>query len=367
MKQRVLIFGIGKMYREKETYLWTQYEIAGCIDNKAAELKKGGCDIPGGDSVCTPEEAAECLEQDMKIILMSNQFVPMWKQLHGLRVDGARIIFGIMLPPFNDDEEVLFREGRLETDGEDVLYCRGGKKYLVESYGRLRKITKEIKREHSRKENPLIDMIAGMQCRPVSRMFGLDRGTAVDRYYIENFLEKNKNLIHGNCMEIAEDTYTVRYGGARVGKANILHVEGAGRNAVKADLAAGEGIHDNTYDCAIITQTLMFIFDVQSAAKNIYRMLKKGGAALITVSGISQISRYDAERWGSYYNFHEDAVRKLFAPLFGEENVEVHSYGNVKTAMALLYGLCCEDLQENDFAEDDVDYPVIISAVLKKR
>ena len=364
--RRVLIFGMGKMYKEKEDYLRAHYEIAGCIDNKAAELRKSMCDIPG-DYICSPEEAVERLEQDIQIVLMSYQFASMWKQLHGLGFDRARIIFGIMLPPFDDEGEELFRAGRLEIIGEDILYCHEEKKYPVEHYGQLKEIAKEIRRENSRKENPLIEMIAGMPCRPVSRLFGTDRGIAVDRYYIERFLEKNKNLIHGNCMEIAENTYTLRYGEERVEKADILHVEGTGMNAVKGDLATGEGIKDNVYDCAIITQTLMFIFDIQSVARNIYRMLKKDGAALITVSGISQISRYDAERWGSYYSFHEDVIRKLFVPLFGEENVEVHSYGNVKTATALLYGLCCEDLREKDFAVDDKDYPVIISAVLKKR
>lgn len=366
-RQRVLSFGMGNMYREKEEYLRTHYEMAGCIDNNAAGIKEKMGNIPG-NFIGTPKEAVEAFGKDTKIILMSYQFVSMWQQLYDLGIDGDRVIFGVMFPPYNNDEEELFRTGWLMAEGKDVVYChKTGKKYSVESYERLREIAKEVRRENSRKENPLIDMIAGMECRPVSRLFGMDRGTAIDRNYIEKFLGRNKNLICGNCLEIAEDTYTVRYGEERVEKANILHVEGKGKNAIKGDLATGEGIDDNVYDCAIITQTLMVIFDIQSVAQNIYRMLKKGGTALITVSGISQISRYDADRWGSYYNFHEDTLRKLFVPHFGEKNVEIHTYGNVKTAMALLYGLCCEDLKEEDFTQDDKDYPVIISAVLRKR
>lgn len=45
--EKILVFGMGKMYREKEDYLRAHYEIAGCIDNKAAELRKNTCDIPG--------------------------------------------------------------------------------------------------------------------------------------------------------------------------------------------------------------------------------------------------------------------------------------------------------------------------------
>lgn len=129
----------------------------------------------------------------------------------------------------------------------------------------------------------------------------------------------------------------------------------------------GEGIKEDFFDCAIITQTLMFIFELKSVAWNIYKLLKKNGTALLTVSGISQVSRYDANLWGHFYNFQEDAIRMLFEPVFGKENVQVEVYGNVKTAIALLYGLCCEDLKEEDFKKTDKDYPVIISAVLKKR
>lgn len=369
--QRVLIFGMGNMYKEKKEYIQTHFEIAGCLDNNAVKIRdalgNSPEDIPE-NAVYLPDEVGEILEQGTRIILMSYQFVHMWKQLRRLGVTGDKIIFGIMLPPFGEDEEELLRRGQLKIEGEKIIYCHvAGKRYPVESYEQLSGIAKEIRRERYREENPLISMIAKMPCHPMSRKFGTESGTAVDRYYIEKFLEENKQLIHGSCMEIAEDTYTVRYGEDRVKRAYILHVEETGENAIRGDLATGEGIYDEMYDCAIITQTLMFIFDVQSAARNIYRMLKRGGTALITVSGISQVSRYDADHWGSYYGFHEDAMRKLFVPLFGEENVEICSYGNVKTAMALLYGLCCEDLQERDYDEDDADYPVIISVVLRKR
>ena len=91
-----------------------------------------------------------------------------------------------------------------------------------------------------------------------------------------------------------------------------------------------------------------------------------GGYALITVAGISQISRYDAELWGSYYGFHEHAMIHLFEPVFGRENVKVETYGNVKTAMAFLCGLCQEDLQDGDFDYNDRDYPLIVTISLHK-
>lgn len=210
------------------------------------------------------------------------------------------------------------------------------------------------------------EMIAELPVEPISRVFGLDRGKAIDRVYIERFLEVNKNYIGGNVLEIAEDTYTFQYGGDRVQESYILHVNGTGKNAIKGNLETGEGMEENSFDTMIITQTLMFMLDINSAVANIYRMLKHGGTALLTVAGISQVSRYDDDRWGHYFGFYETGVRKLCCEVFGEENVEVKVYGNVKTAVSMLYGLCSGDLQPEDFEVYDKDYPVIIGVVLHK-
>ena len=56
----------------------------------------------------------------------------------------------------------------------------------------------------------------------------------------------------------------------------------------------------------------------------------------------------------------------MFADVFGEENVEVTSYGNVKTAMSYLYGLSAEMLCSQDFEYDDDNVPFIITAKVKK-
>jgi hypothetical protein len=106
---------------------------------------------------------------------------------------------------------------------------------------------------------------------------------------------------------------------------------------------------------------------VQEAAKNTVRLLKQGGVALITVSGITQISRYDMDRWGHYWSFTTVSLRRLFEMCDDVELVEVKSYGNVKTAVSGLYGLAAEDMDEKDLTCQDDDYQQIITAVVKKR
>ncbi|MCM8832073.1 MAG: hypothetical protein NC918_07780 [Candidatus Omnitrophica bacterium] len=48
--------------------------------------------------------------------------------------------------------------------------------------------------------------------KPISRIFRFDRGTPIDRAYIEDFLWKNRHLIKGVVCEIGEDTYIRRFG-----------------------------------------------------------------------------------------------------------------------------------------------------------
>ena len=47
--------------------------------------------------------------------------------------------------------------------------------------------------------------VSKLNVNPVSREFGFDRGTPIDRYYIEKFLGENADKIKGNILEIAEN------------------------------------------------------------------------------------------------------------------------------------------------------------------
>ena len=43
--------------------------------------------------------------------------------------------------------------------------------------------------------------------KPLSDVFGLDRGTPIDRYYVENFLKTRSGLIKGRVLEIGDSIY----------------------------------------------------------------------------------------------------------------------------------------------------------------
>lgn len=260
--KNVLVFGTGKLFLAKKKYVQDNYNMVGFLDNKAKgkDGRYEDTEIP----IYHPESVDRYWRSDVWIVLMSYDYVSMWKQLSELGISGEKIIFGIMLPPWTEEQEILFGQGgHLAVKGRDVAYYSSqNEEMLVGSHQQMREIAMRLLREKFRKEYPLIHAIAGMDTEPVSREFGVERGSAIDRYYIENFLEKNKEMICGDCLEIAENTYTLRYGGDRVRNSHILHLRGWGANAIKGNLETGEGIEADRYDCAIITQTLMFIFDI---------------------------------------------------------------------------------------------------------
>ena len=125
---------------------------------------------------------------------------------------------------------------------------------------------------------------------PFSKYFGYDRGGPIDRYYIENFLEKYKSDIKGNVLEIGDNEYTLRFGESRIIKSDILHVDDKNPDATYiGDLSDAPHVPDNKFDCIVLTQTLHLIYNYNKAIETCYRILKPGGVLLLTVPGISKV------------------------------------------------------------------------------
>ncbi len=197
---------------------------------------------------------------------------------------------------------------------------------------------------------------------PIDSSFGLNRGKPVDRHYIEDFLRKNSADIRGHVLEVAEDDYTLRFGGTRVTKSDILHVDGSNARAtVVADLADADSLPSDTFDCFVCTQTLTYIYEVQRALATIHRILRPGGVLLTTVPGISQMSPYDRDRWGEYWRFTAQSLGRLLGESFGNENVVVEAYGNVLASTAFLQGLCVEDLRRDELDHRDQRYQMLVA------
>lgn len=360
MEQKIIVFGRGRYFHKKKKAIEEQYKIVGFVDNA---VKVGKMEWEEQLPVYNPQEINR-FANDTLIIIASVKFYEMWKQLLDLEVKEERILFGITFSPRADAFEDIFHDCEMKICSKNrqiVLTCDKQEVYVdnEEQY-------KEFFRNVYYERFPYIKAIADMPLIPVSRRFALERGKAIDRVYIEKFLETYKRFICGDVMEIAEKRYTRMYGEKNVNKTYALHINGWGEGVIKGNLATGEGITENMVDCLICTQTIFFIYDIHNCVKNIYKLLKPEGRALITCSLIAPIAMYDYENWGEYWRFTDQSLRRLFEECFDSENIEIISYGNMKTAIAFLYGLCAEDLPASAFEFDDKQYPMIVAAVVKK-
>lgn len=208
----------------------------------------------------------------------------------------------------------------------------------------------------------------GLRCtQPVSRIFGADRGVPICHYYIRRFLLAHRSEIRGHVLEIAEDTYTREFGGEHVSRIDVLHaVEGNPGATLVADLTDGANIPSDTFDCIILTQTLLCIYDVRAALRTLERILRPGGVVLATFPGISQISRYDMDRWGDYWRFTSASARRSFEEFWPAESVSIETHGNVLVATAYLQGLASDDLSADELHYQDPDYQVLITVCARK-
>jgi SAM-dependent methyltransferase len=204
---------------------------------------------------------------------------------------------------------------------------------------------------------------------PFSRRYGFERGTPIDRYYIETFLSRHAGEatygtgdIHGRVLEVGDDMYTRKFGTA-VTKSDVLHAGDERPEAtIVGDLTSVEGLPAGSFDCVICTQTLNVIYDVRAAIATLHRALAPGGVLLVTIPGISQICRPENELWGDYWRFTVLSIRRLLEEAFPPENVTVEAYGNVLASAAFLYGLATEELKRDELEPRDPDYELLIAA-----
>ena len=200
--------------------------------------------------------------------------------------------------------------------------------------------------------------------KPFSTRYGIDRGGAVDRVYIEAFLSNNRAAVKGRVLEVANNDYTKKFGGSNVSKSDVLHVnENNPKATIIADLSHPLAIEENQFDCIILTQTLQFIYDYKKAIENCYRLLKPGGHLLLTVPGITPLGR-DPFDW--YWSFTTFSVQKIMEEQFSKGQIRVQTFGNVLAASAFLYGMGRGEIAEQELLVNDPSFQVIIAVSAQK-
>ena len=214
---------------------------------------------------------------------------------------------------------------------------------------------------------PLLRGRVGRRPVPVSRVYGFDRGTPIDRYYIADFLQRFSSFpgyaegtMQGRVLEIGGRDYADQY--ARGAQIDVLHENAANPEAtLVGDLTVPGTLPAGAFDCIICTQTLPVIWDVPAALRTMHEGLKPGGVLLATMPGITRALLPDRDNWGDWWRFTAPSARRLFAEVFGEQGVHVEVYGNLLTATLFLHGYAAEELTRGELELRDPEFEVTIA------
>jgi peptidoglycan/xylan/chitin deacetylase (PgdA/CDA1 family)/glycosyltransferase involved in cell wall biosynthesis len=195
---------------------------------------------------------------------------------------------------------------------------------------------------------------------PLSADWGYDRGTPIDRYYIERFLAAKADDVHGVVLEVQEGEYSRRFGGDRVAETDVIDItpDNARANLV-SDLRRLDNVPSDRYDCIILTQTMHVIDDMRAVLAAAARVLKPGGALLATLPCTSRVCLEYGED-GDFWRVTEAGARQIFSAVFPTEQLEIQSFGNVLTNVAFLQGLATHEISAEEFETHDPFHPLLV-------
>jgi SAM-dependent methyltransferase len=197
--------------------------------------------------------------------------------------------------------------------------------------------------------------------KPISSDFGFDRGTPVDRYYIEAFLLEHARDLSGRVLEIGDDRYATAFGRDGLDSVSVLNLVATGAmNEIVDDLAHPRHLRPNSFDCVICVQTLHLVYELKTAIETLADILRPDGVLLATVPGISKISSERGEPWQDHWRLTCASASQVFGDVFGAENVSVRGYGNVLTSVAFLHGIAAEELTAKELDVRDAAYDLLV-------
>ena len=201
---------------------------------------------------------------------------------------------------------------------------------------------------------------------PISRDWGYERGTPVDRRYIEAFLAAHSSDVRGAVLEIQEDDFTRAFGGPRVTGHDVLDIDPSNPGAtIFADLRCAPGLDSARFDCIILTQTIHVIDDMEAVLRECYRLLKPGGVLLSTLPAASRTClEYGQD--GDLWRVTPAGARRLVRVAFEPSQASFDVYGNILTNTAFLHGLAAEELSDEEFGVTDPYFPAVTGIRARK-
>jgi len=197
---------------------------------------------------------------------------------------------------------------------------------------------------------------------PFSSYYGFERGTPIDRHYLDRFLTDHRDDIHGDVLEIQGSGHTVRYG-RDVRKAETVDIAPQFDATYTCDLAeSGNVIPANAFDCFLLPNTLSQLRDLEGCLRHALRVVRPGGTVLATASTFCQLQRDG----GDYWRLSADGWREVAGRAWSGSETTVTAFGNCLAATAAIMGLAVEELTAEELDSHDPQFPVLVGLRCRK-
>ena len=198
--------------------------------------------------------------------------------------------------------------------------------------------------------------------RPLSDRFGIDRGTILDRYYLDQFLTRHQRFITGRVLEIQESSHTRRYG-RNVTAVDTIDINPQVQPTFVCDLAEADRVLPaNAYDCVLLPNTLHHLRNVPQSLRQMLRALKPGGVLLAAACAFVPLIPDGPDYW----RLSEQGWREVIMPVLRDHEVEIEARGNCLAAVAALMGIAVEELTAAELDDYDPRYPVLVTLFCRK-
>jgi very-short-patch-repair endonuclease len=197
---------------------------------------------------------------------------------------------------------------------------------------------------------------------PFSTRYGFDRGTPVDRYYLDRFLDRHRSLITGLVLEIQTDGHARRYG-RDLERVDTVDISGEFRPTHQCDLASsGLVLPSERYDCFLLPNTLQHLRDIEGSLHHALRVIRPGGVILASAAGFVPLTGDAPDYWRMSALGWTEMLERVWKGC----EVRVESHGNCLAAVAALLGLAVEELRSDELDVHDPRYPVLTTVRCRK-
>lgn len=195
--------------------------------------------------------------------------------------------------------------------------------------------------------------------QPLCQFFGFMRGTPIDRYYLDRFIESIQNDVQGLTLEIGgQKTNRELYALKRTSGYRVLDLPGWSDDIV-GDANDSGAVPEENFDSILILNVLEHCENPQKVVDNIYRWLKPGGHVYAMVPCAQRIHPTPRDFWRPM----PDGLKSMFKAFRSQK---VTTYGNVTTVVASFHGIAAEELTPEELDFTHPDYPVICCLTAQK-